>query len=387
MVNYFAYPILILALLFTFICQAFTAQPKEELKRIKKEIETHKKKLQETKKLEQNLLEELQKVSKELYELEKRIASHREKIKSLQGRINQTEQEIKAYSHKLESRKNYLTQRIRGLQRLYYQPDPNVVIFLTEDDITKALRQIKNMQKILTIDKKLIEQYRQELSKLTHQQRELQNLYASLKAEEKELKEAEQAQIKKKKERERLLAKVQQDKSLYERKIRELEENARRLSRLLEETEKREKRTGKADVKLPESEFTKKKGTLAWPVNGRIIASYGNQRDPVFNVPVFRSGIYIQAPAGTSVKAVAEGKVVYANYFKGYENLVIISHGDGYYTVYGNLDAMNVKEGAFVKTGQVIGTVSDKTNLDSTALYFEIRYRGKPLNPEHWLKR
>lgn len=379
--------ILAFSLLFTLINQVFPAQPKEELKQIKKEIETHKKKLQETKKLEQNLLEELQKVSRELNELEKRIASHREKIKSLQGRINQTEQEIKAYSHKLESRKNYLAQRIRGIQRLYYQPDPTMVIFLTEDDITKALRQIKNMQKILTIDKKLIEQYRQELSKLTHQQRELEKLYVSLKNEESELKEAEQAQIKKKKERERLLAKVQQDKSLYERKIRELEENARKLSRLLEATEKKERTTGRTDTKLPQSEFTKKKGTLAWPVNGRIIASYGNQRDPVFNVPVFRSGIYIQAPAGTSVKAVADGKVVYANYFKGYENLVIISHGDGYYTVYGNLGGMNVKDGVFVKTGQIIGNVSEKTNLEATALYFEIRYRGKPLNPEQWLRR
>jgi septal ring factor EnvC (AmiA/AmiB activator) len=102
---------------------------------------------------------------------------------------------------------------------------------------------------------------------------------------------------------------------------------------------------------------------------------------------MFRSGIYIQAPAGTSVKASAEGKVVYANYFKGYENLVIISHGEGYYTVYGNLASMNVKEGNFVKGGQLIGTLGEKSNIETTALYFEIRYRGKPLNPEHWLRR
>ncbi len=378
--------LILIPLLIIFNFNAYCAQPKEELKEIKREIDIHKKKLQETKKVEKDLLEELQRVNRELNEIERKIANKREKIKSLQSKISATEREIKVYSYQLENRKKYLASRIKGIHKLYYQPDP-IFIILTEEDMTKAFRIIRNGQKIVNLDKKLIVQYRSELNKLAIQQTELKNLFSSLKKEEEELKETEKAQLQKKKEREVLLAKVQKDKTAYEKKIKELEENAKRLTRLLQETQKKEKRTGKSEITILEGEFTKRKGHLLWPVSGRVVAHYGSQKDPVFNVPVFRSGIYINAAPGTPVKASAEGKVVYANYFKGYENLVIISHGEGYYTVYGNLANMNVKEGNYVKTGQTIGSVSDKSNIETTALYFEIRYRGKPLNPEQWLKR
>ncbi len=364
----------------------YSAQPKEELKELKKEIESHKKKLQDIKKTEKNLIEELQRVTRELNEIEKKITQKREKIKSLQLKITATEKEIKLYSYQLENRKQYLAFRIREIHKLSYQPE-TLFIILTEDDLNKALRKIRNSQKIISLDKELIAQYRSELNNLAIQQTQLKNLLYSLKKEEEELKETERAQIQKRKEREALLVKIQKDKTAYERKIKELEENARRLTRLLQETEKKEKRAGKSDITILEGEFTKRKGNLLWPVSGKIVAHFGNQRDPVFNVPMFRSGIYIQASPGTPVKAAAEGKTVYANYFKGYENLVIISHGEGYYTVYGNLSNLSVKEGNFVKSGQIIGIVSDKSNIDTSALYFEIRYRGKPLNPEQWLKR
>jgi len=380
---------IIIIIILSFIALSFptlAAQPKEELQQIKKQLDIHKKKLRETKKVEQNVLEDLKKVSKELDEIETKIKNHRLKIKNLQIKISQTEKGIKTYSNQLETRKTHLINRIKGIQRLNNQPDP-VLIILMQEDTTKAFRLMRNTQKIMNVDKKLIQQYKKELNNLIVQQAELKKLYTSLKQEEEALKTAEDSQKQKKKEKEILLAKVRQNKALYEKKIKELEENAKRLTRLLQETEKKEKRTGKPGISLPEGEFTKRKGTLVWPVSGPVIAHYGSQKDPVFNVPMFRSGIYIQASPGTPVKASAEGKVVYAKYFKGYENLVIISHGDGYYTVYGNLGSIGVKEGAYVKTGQILGNVGEKSSIDTTAVYFEIRYRGKPLNPEQWLRR
>ncbi|GAB5045868.1 murein hydrolase activator EnvC family protein [Thermodesulfovibrio sp. TK110] len=363
---------------------SYASQPKEELREIKKEIEIHKRKLKETKKIEKNVLEDLKRVSKELNEIEWKIKNHRAKIKNLQIKIAETEKGIKTYSAQLEERKSNLIKRIKGIQRLNNQPHPALIILL-EEDTTKAFRLIRNTQKIINIDKNLIQQYRAELNNLIVQQTELKKLYASLKHEEEALKKAEEVQKQKKKEKEILLAKVRQDKALYEKKIKELEENARRLTRLLQETEKKEKRAGKES--LPEGDFTKKRGSLLWPVSGPVVAHYGSQKDPVFNIPIMRSGIYIQAQPGTPVKASAEGRVVYASYFKGYENLVIISHGDGYYTVYGSLGSMNVREGAYVKTGQVIGTVGTASAIDTPAVYFEVRYRGKPLNPEQWLRK
>ncbi|MCS7215531.1 MAG: peptidoglycan DD-metalloendopeptidase family protein [Thermodesulfovibrio sp.] len=376
--------ILIFLIFINQLIPVLAVQPKEELQQIKKQLDIHKKKLKETKKIEQNVIEELKKVSRELDEIEGKIRSHRTKIQNLQVKIAQTESGIKSFSSQLEKRKAYLMSRMKGIQRLNNQPDPALIV-LMEEDTTKAFRLIRNTQKIMNVDKKLIQQYKAELDNLIAQRTELKKLYASLKQEEEALKKVEETQKQKKKEKEVLLAKVRENKSIYERKIKELEENAKRLTRLLQETERKEKRA--SPTLIPEGEFTKRKGTLVWPVSGPVIAAYGNQRDPVFNIPMFRSGIYIQAPPGTNVKASAEGKVVYANYFKGYENLVIISHGEGYYTVYGNLGSIGVKEGTYVKTGQNIGSVGEKSNIETTAVYFEVRYRGKPLNPEHWLKR
>ncbi|MEJ5228239.1 peptidoglycan DD-metalloendopeptidase family protein [Thermodesulfovibrio sp.] len=379
---------LIISIIFIFTISlsfCFAAQPKEELKNIKKEIDVHKKKLQETRKVERDILEELKKVSMEIDEINRKIENHRVKIRNIRANILKTEKEIQIHSSELEMRKLQLSSRLISLQRLNHQPDPYLLL-LFEKDLSKAFRLMRNTQKIMNVERQLIEKYREELNRLVYYEKELKGLYVSLKEEENSLRAAQDEQQKKRKEKERLLVKVRQDKESYEKRIKELEETARRLTRLLQETEKKEHRTGKTES-LPDTGFTKRRGTLLWPVSGSVVAHYGNQRDPVFNVPVFRSGIYIKASPGTSVKASAEGKVVYANYFKGYENLVIISHGDGYYTVYGNLDSMAVKEGSYVKEGQTIGTVSDKSNIDTSALYFELRYRGKPLNPEQWLKK
>ncbi len=369
-------------ILIVIVSISFASQPKEQLKNIRKELETHKKKLYETERIEKSVIQELTKVNRELVEIELKIREQKAKIKSLQSNIFEVQKDIKGYSEKLEARKNYLSARIKSAQRIHNQPDP-FLMALMENDLTKSIRLVKNIQRIINIDKTIMEEYRKELNQLITHEEQLKRLQASLKQEKMTLEKSYQQQSIKKKEREVLLAKVRKEKTMYERKIRELEENARRLARIIQETEKR---SGKAED-LPYTGFTKRKGTLIWPVSGPVIAHYGRQTDPVFNVPMFRSGIYIKAPPQAGVKSAAEGKVVYANYFKGYENLVIISHGDGYYTVYGNLSSFLVKEGSFVKAGQIIGKVSEKSGFDTPAVYFEVRYRGKPLNPEEWLRK
>lgn len=374
---------LVILLTFSFL-PCYATKPQEELKSIKKELSIQKKKLEETKRIEQSVIEDLNRVTRQLEELDRKIKNHRAKIKNIQSKIELAEKQIKSYSFQLELRKNYLANRLRVMQKINKHPEP-ILLVIFEPDTAKAFRTLRNLQRISNIDKKLIAQYKEELSRLVAQQTELKSLFTMLKTEESLLNQALNEQKQKMKEKEILLAKVRQQKAMYEHKIKELEENARRLTKLLEQTAEREKRAGKTEVEL-KGEFAKKRGTLLWPVSGRVISRYGRQNDPVYNIPVFRSGIYIQASPGASVKAVADGKVVYANYFKGYENLVIISHGEGYYSVYGNLSSMSVKEGSFVKAGQTIGAVGQTSNTGEATLYFEIRYRGKPLNPEQWLK-
>ena len=88
-----------------------------------------------------------------------------------------------------------------------------------------------------------------------------------------------------------------------------------------------------------------------------------------------------------SAKAIYTGKVVYADWFKGYGKVIIVNHGGGYHSVYANLDEIYLKPGDIVKRHQAIGKIGNSGTINAPALYFEIRYKGKPLNPLQWLAK
>jgi septal ring factor EnvC (AmiA/AmiB activator) len=128
------------------------------------------------------------------------------------------------------------------------------------------------------------------------------------------------------------------------------------------------------------------RGKIPWPVSGKIISFFGKNKDPRFNVVVDNSGIQIQAPQGTPFRAVAAGTVRFADWFKGYGKLVILDHGQGYYSLYAQASELSVSEGQTVAAGQVLGAVGDTGSLVGDSLYFEIRKNGVPQDPLHWLK-
>jgi septal ring factor EnvC (AmiA/AmiB activator) len=102
---------------------------------------------------------------------------------------------------------------------------------------------------------------------------------------------------------------------------------------------------------------------------------------------IMNNGIEISAEKDTPVKAIHDGFVVYCDYFRGYGNLIIIDHGLAYYSLYGHCSDFLVEKGDIVRTGQPIALVGDSDSLVGPALYFELRFKTKPLNPLKWLKR
>jgi septal ring factor EnvC (AmiA/AmiB activator) len=94
----------------------------------------------------------------------------------------------------------------------------------------------------------------------------------------------------------------------------------------------------------------------------------------------------IEAPQGTDVDAVYAGNVIYTGWFKGYGNLIIVDHGNEYVTLYAHVKEILVKEGDDVRQGERIATVGDTGSLAGPRLYFEVRYQGKPQDPEQWLR-
>jgi murein DD-endopeptidase MepM/ murein hydrolase activator NlpD len=122
-------------------------------------------------------------------------------------------------------------------------------------------------------------------------------------------------------------------------------------------------------------------GRFPWPVRGRILASYGNTPGGGHN-----DGINIAAPRGTPVRAIEGGTVAYAgNEVKGYGNIVLIKHPDGWISAYAHLDDVTVKPGDTIAAGQVIGKVGESGGVGEPQLHFELRRGKKPVNPTQFL--
>jgi septal ring factor EnvC (AmiA/AmiB activator) len=127
--------------------------------------------------------------------------------------------------------------------------------------------------------------------------------------------------------------------------------------------------------------FAGMRGRLRLPVRGTITAKYGSKRD---GGPSWK-GLFISAPEGAEIRAVAEGKVVFAEALRGFGNLIIVDHGGQYMTIYGNAQALFKHVGDAVKSGDVIAGAGNSGGNEQTGLYFEMRHRGRAFNPLDWV--
>ncbi len=131
--------------------------------------------------------------------------------------------------------------------------------------------------------------------------------------------------------------------------------------------------------------FAALQGRLAHPAAGPVEVGFGKVVNPRFNTVTVQKGLDIRARRGDPVHSVAPGRVVHAGWFKGYGNLVIVDHGDGYHTLVAHLGSMSTAMGEEVSAGSLLGTVGDTGSLKGPYLYFEVREKGRPVDPRLWL--
>ncbi|HSQ79042.1 MAG TPA: peptidoglycan DD-metalloendopeptidase family protein, partial [Candidatus Bathyarchaeia archaeon] len=180
-----------------------------------------------------------------------------------------------------------------------------------------------------------------------------------------------------------MVQEIRKNRATYTQTLKELSESAEELQKLLAKIVDQEWVLPAAWVPLYE-----RKGQLAWPLEGQVVTPFGFERNPHFNTVVMNKGVEI-APAKdrTLILAVHPGKVVFADYFQGYGNLLIVDHGMTYYTLYGHCAEFLAAVGDMVRTGQPVAVVGDTGSLKGECLYFEVRYKTKALDPLQWLKR
>ncbi|MBE0613314.1 MAG: peptidoglycan DD-metalloendopeptidase family protein [Burkholderiales bacterium] len=191
------------------------------------------------------------------------------------------------------------------------------------------------------------------------------------------------------KERRRVLAKLATQIRSQRREIKSLQRDEARLSRLVEELGKAiaPGAHGLRNDRLPESggagkAFASLKGKLRLPTRGELINRFGSPRK---ESGLSWKGLFIRGPSGQEVRAVAVGRVVFADWMRGFGNLMIIDHGQSYLTIYGNNEALLKQVGDTVATGDAVATVGNSGGNPDSGLYFEIRYQGKAFDPLRWV--
>src|SRR2546425_6851707 len=122
-----------------------------------------------------------------------------------------------------------------------------------------------------------------------------------------------------------------------------------------------------------------------WPIDGRLMSSFGRRSDPFSGEGAYHSGVDISAPTGTPVKAAADGVVTYAQNFGGYGRLVIVTHGRGVETCYGHLSKFDVIAGQEIRQGEILGRVGTSGRVTAPHLHYEVRVGGAPVNPYRYL--
>jgi septal ring factor EnvC (AmiA/AmiB activator) len=190
-------------------------------------------------------------------------------------------------------------------------------------------------------------------------------------------------------ERRLVLASLSNQIRSQRREIRSLQRDEARLSRLVEELGKviSPGATGLRNENLPEpggggEAFASLKGKLRLPTRGELMNQFGSPRsDSGLNW----KGLFIRGAGGQEVRAVAAGQVVFADWMRGFGNLMIIDHGQSYLTIYGNNEALLKQVGDKVATGDEVATVGNSGGNPDYGLYFEIRYQGKAFDPLRWV--
>jgi septal ring factor EnvC (AmiA/AmiB activator) len=378
------YPVLcVLFSVLFFLSSAFclAGTPHEEYRQIQKEIKKQKKKLEAARKRESSVLTEIELTNRQMKTVESVLQKYKNRLRNTESKITDVEYYISQNKSNIEKHMEWMKRKIREINKYGHNWDL-VMLLLSSHDISQLMRTGKYLQYITVYENRLLRSYKESLDDLNQREKQLIALKGELIKNREQVKAEEQSLSEKKTKKETLLASVKKEKSSYSKMLKEMEDVSRRILEIIKESEKAEKETGSFG-----KSFSSLKGKLPWPVAGKIALPYGSQKDPQFNTPIFRSGTYIDSNDGSFVRAVHRGKVVFAAWFKGYGELVIVNHGDGYHTLYGSLSEIFTKVGDIIKDDQPVGRVGTSGLLNSPGVYFEVRYKGKPLDPLQWLKR
>lgn len=251
----------------------------------------------------------------------------------------------------------------------------------SEGSLRDRVSRVQVLQLLVDHDDRLIRRYADERAQL-EQARAGADQAAARRDEARERLQTRSRELEQERRTKRvLLAGVRRDRASERALLNELEAAARELEQTLDELQRDPPPAGSAG-----HGFAAAKGRLEPPVQGAVVRSFGRVVDAEYRTQTFRKGIDFEVALGEPVYAIAAGQVRFADWFRGYGRMVILDHGDGYFSVSGHLDDVAVEVGQAIAAGDPIGRAGETGSLLGPRLYLEIRKGSEALDPAEWLR-
>jgi septal ring factor EnvC (AmiA/AmiB activator) len=372
-----------LLLLFS-AARIYAADVEKKLEGIQKEIEQEKQGITKVQRKEGSVLQNLEKIERELDARNTELKNINRRLEIILGDLQKKQTQAEHIEASIKKRRALLKKRAVALYR--WQRGGSPFILLNGGFFVGALMQRKRyLELMLAYDRKLVDELYEESVRQETLKKELAKKRDEVDRQRNALvkvKDSIRSERDKKKE---VLLSLRREKETHIQALKELGQAALKLQNMMDELSR--KSVVKSEDWPPGIGFDQLRGRLDYPVHGKVMAGFGKIKHPEFSAEVFRKGIDIQAPLGERVRAVAGGKVVFADRLSGYGKMMIVDHGKRYYTVYAHLSDLLKKNGEPVEKGESIALVGDSGSLAGARLYFEIRKDGKPLNPGPWFKK
>jgi septal ring factor EnvC (AmiA/AmiB activator) len=356
----------------------------------------------------------------ELRESERAISGAVRQMRQLDVERQRTQSELRALAQqtgataeRIRTQQSHLAQALKGAYQRG-QGDP-LKLILNGGDPNQAARDLRYLAHLSRAQHAMIDALRADLAQLDALQQqtaqksdELAQLQAARETEQKKL-------LADKRAREQVLQKLSVQIQQQQRQISNLKRDERsltqlvqRLNRLMAQQAAREAAARKAQQKRAAAKdaaggprrpvavntdtpvafrsdqpFSRLKGALRLPVAGELMNHFGAPRE---GGGVSWKGLFIRAAQGTAVKAIAAGQVVFSEWLRGFGNLIIVDHGEGYMSLYSNNESLYKQVGERVQPGDAIAAVGNSGGQPDPGLYFEMRHQSRPVNPLLWVK-
>lgn len=366
---------------------AVTVQ-KEELRQLRQRIEALQKRLAASEETKNEAVDGLRESERAISEANRTLRDLGEQQRTVDNRLTDLKQQQKRTSAEIAAQQERLTSL---LYQQYTGAGPDAVkLLLNGEDPNRLARQLYYLGHLSRARADVIRNLRLNLGRLDELARETQQQSAELAAINAEQQTQRKRLEKEKRVRKAVLVKVSRQIEQQRREISTLRHNENRLARLVEQLTRllaRSKPKALRNERLPEaggdsSPFAQLKGRLSLPVRGELRSRFGVPRE---DSGPSSKGVFIAAPSGNEVKAIAAGRVVFADWLRGFGNLLILDHGDGYMSLYGNNESLYKQVGASIRGGEAVAAVGNSGGNADSGLYFEMRHQGRAFDPLGWV--